>query len=279
MRPQSTQQHRIGFTLLELLVVLAIIAILVALLVPAVQKIREAAMRTESSNNVKQLLVGAHHFASAHRGQFPAIQNKLQPRGNKSLMALLLPFVDQGHVNPYGTDERLLIKTFLSPADPTSHPKNRAPTSYAWNWQAFHTAPRLSVSFPDGTSNTIATAEHYQRCADSNFTFNLSFSGNYIRRPAVFADSSHVWEMGEFQDNYPITAGNPPVTTGYLPGTFQAAPNVKNCDQRYPQTPHPSGMIVGIVDGSVRQIAPSISPTTFWSAVTPAGGEVLGLDW
>ena len=47
-------------------------------------------------------------------------------------------------------------------------------------------------------------------------------------------------------------------------------------DLRERQTPHRIGMPVALVDGSVRQIAPGISPTTFWAAVTPAGGEVLG---
>jgi len=45
------------------------------------------------------------------------------------------------------------------------------------------------------------------------------------------------------------------------------------------QTPHRIGTLVALVAGSVRQIAPGISPTTFWAAVTPAGGEVLGSDW
>jgi hypothetical protein len=45
------------------------------------------------------------------------------------------------------------------------------------------------------------------------------------------------------------------------------------------QTPHRIGMFVALLDGSVRRLAPGISPTTFWAAVTPAGGEVLGSDW
>ena len=95
---------------------------------------------------------------------------------------------------------------------------------------------------------------------------------------ATFADGGSFLTFPDSGDAHPETR-NGQTTSSDGVWTFQVAPAVKDCNPQVPQTPFPGGMSVALIDGSVRVLNGNSSVSTFWSAVTPAGGEVLGNDW
>jgi hypothetical protein len=91
-------------------------------------------------------------------------------------------------------------------------------------------------------------------------------------------DGGSYWAVGPYNEAFMAAFAHQ--TTGPA-SLFQPQPNPWQtaCDPKLAQTPHPGGMLVGLGDGSVRAVAPTVSGTTWWAACTPAGGETLGNDW
>lgn len=161
--------------------------------------------------------------------------------------------------------------------------------SYAFNATVFYFGASVLSSFSDGTSNTIAIGQHDAQCRSTGFAWNQANPGCGVFNPStgkvtgvpswkVPPVTSHATTFADAEMGDALLYGTS--VAGPLPAaTFQVAPTLADCDYRLLQAYTPRGLMVGIADGSVRVVSPTITPRTFWAAVTPAGGEVLGSDW
>ncbi|MBN9520867.1 DUF1559 domain-containing protein [bacterium] len=309
----GTHRRASAFTLIELLVVIAIIAILIGLLLPAVQKVREAAARTTCINNLKQHGLGLHNYHDAN-GVLPMGYSQYTSaapyEGAWSWMAFILPYIEQGNVwnmaktfatgggtnwyawyNPACAVQQ---KMFTCPsdsrgpqqftADPgikaqslTGYLGNAGTTSTSMDGVLFYNSKIKLVGITDGTSNTLLVGE---RPPNSNLEFGWYFAayGYDGRGTGDCVMSSNDLAIADyFITNYSASPNLPcNGTNAQKIGLQPGNPNV-GCDAAHYWSFHTGGSLFLMGDGSCRFVRYS-SNSVIPAMSTRAGGEVANTD-
>jgi prepilin-type N-terminal cleavage/methylation domain-containing protein/prepilin-type processing-associated H-X9-DG protein len=309
---RAERPRQAGFTLVELLVVIAIIGVLVALLLPAVQAARESARRSQCKNHLKQHALSAHNFHDSFKSFPPMVAPSSStaltvPPAYKgpvgfTFFTWLLPYIEQTALYEESNDNvstvvstgvrvyQNVLQAHLCPSE-TSSPGGMGATTngsahlwaignYAGNYYVFG-QPRGSTALicregtqrmadiQDGTSNVIMLTERYGTCGSMGVANGGNTYGN------LWCDSNSVWRPVFCID---AVSKDPSVLTSGAPypacGKFQSMPHwINQCDTTLAQSPHPGGINVAMVDGSVRVVFHSIADPQWAAACDPQDGK------
>ncbi len=247
-------RNRFGFTLIELLVVIAIIAILIGLLLPAIQKVREAASRAQCENNMKQIGVAFHNYAGSN-GVLPyELQVSTRTNPPSSMMVNILPYVEQEMVYQAivarGVGGAQPIKLYLCPSRRSISVGAKTDYCGAWNVQisegtghTYHSITNTTGGLPlsilsnlAGSSNTIMLS-HKSMKIQNYIRDTASNDSGYATTDSAAGGGDHM----RCADPY---GGGSAANHGYTQDT-------STVDENHMGGPHSGGSPVLCGDGSV----------------------------
>ena len=298
-----------AFTLIELLVVIAIIAVLVALLLPAIQKVREAANRSKCQNQLKQLALALSHYHDA-MGQLPPGYNTGLNQSDAtfhnpkrySWMIVTLPYIEQdalfkahqtqiqaGTVPWTWPQRSTIVPTLMCPSDP-ANPKVTPTQGFFSNYVGVHGGHSLRDGNPptgnDRTALGIFYVESKTRFSDiTDGTSNTAMVGELILVPNVvdrrgahymtgWNNTTATVALRDAPNSAAADQLNSPTMVDYPPwAPAQAATDwIRTAARSY----HSGGVNFVFADGSVHFITNQIDLTTYLRLGNRADGETLG---